>query len=355
MNKAAVGRPLALYGRKCRIRGETTPFTGAFDCANLRCMTPVCVFISSTCYDLLDLRAELTKYLEQHAFLVRASDDYESSFHAHGKIDSISSCLLNVEESDVIVCVLDRRYGPVTGIEPYPSLSATHAEIEHAKKHGKPIFTFVRDQSHTESEHILKHATFRPRWIEEKSKMDVARLIQDRKDLRQAVSQATSNWFDLFKNSVDLRPLILKRLLDHFPEHVGAFARTPEKIVRLYFEDRGGDSEGRIKGRFINAGNGPALDLTTGWMMGTEEHPMNRQGALLVGSGIPENNAESLTFKCPKKPDGNTITIYCAYQNASGDRYRIEVAYRRDGNLYTMEGSERFKVWVGQEWLQINP
>ena len=38
------------------------------------------VFLSSTCYDLADLRTELRHFLEKNAFIVRLSDDFESAF-----------------------------------------------------------------------------------------------------------------------------------------------------------------------------------------------------------------------------------------------------------------------------------
>lgn len=85
-------------------------------------------------------------------FIVRTSDDYESKFEVDGRLDSISTCLLNVVACDVVVCVIDRRYGLPMGISPYEGGAATHAEIKHAEENGKPIFTFVRDQSLLESE-----------------------------------------------------------------------------------------------------------------------------------------------------------------------------------------------------------
>jgi hypothetical protein len=71
------------------------------------------VFISSTCYYLGDLRAELRDFLHTHAFLVRMSEDYESEFVVNPRLDSIGSCIENVEKADVVICILDRRYGPV--------------------------------------------------------------------------------------------------------------------------------------------------------------------------------------------------------------------------------------------------
>lgn len=319
---------------------------------------PVSVFISSTCYELTDLRSELSRFLEHHNFIVRTSDDYESKFEVDGRLDSISTCLLNVEACDVVVCVIDRRYGPPTGLSPYESVSATHAEIRHSEKNEKPIFTFVRDQSLLESEQVLRNASFNTRWLDSRYKAEISKFIDERKRLAEAAARGTSNWFDVFKNSFEIRPLVLKRLLDQFPQHVGAFARKPEKIVRLYFVTMpGSDSNGLIKGRFVNAGNGPALDLKIGWRADGEEHIVAQQGALLVGQAVPEQEKASVSFPCPKRKQDTPVSravVFCEYQNASGDRYRLEVEHAWGDSGYRRMHPEQFRVSAGDQWLLIN-
>jgi hypothetical protein len=91
------------------------------------------VFISSTCYDLVDLRFELKAYLEQNGCTVRLSEDPTSPFSIDPTADSIASCLANVEASDVVACVLDRRYGGVLDRGDYADKSATEAEVLFAR------------------------------------------------------------------------------------------------------------------------------------------------------------------------------------------------------------------------------
>jgi hypothetical protein len=73
--------------------------------------SPLSVFISSTCYDLADARASLRETLERCGWVVRVSDSPDSAFYVDPLDDSIESCLRNVEASDAVVCILDRRYG----------------------------------------------------------------------------------------------------------------------------------------------------------------------------------------------------------------------------------------------------
>ena len=85
----------------------------------------VSVFICSTCYDLADLRPELGRVMLDHGFVVRMSEDVTSAFYVDPTDDSITSCLNNVEASDVVVCVLDRRYGGVLKDGPYNRANAS--------------------------------------------------------------------------------------------------------------------------------------------------------------------------------------------------------------------------------------
>jgi hypothetical protein len=66
-------------------------------------------FENTTCGREQEDRAELGRY---NAFLVRLSDDCDSDFKVEPIENSIKSCLNNVEQADVVVCIIDRRYGP---------------------------------------------------------------------------------------------------------------------------------------------------------------------------------------------------------------------------------------------------
>jgi hypothetical protein len=279
------------------------------------------------------------------------SEDYESEFAASGKVDSVTSCLLNVDAADVLVCILDRRYGPpLPENHQYPNISATHAEVLHAQSKGKPIFTFVRERSYIDHEQILADRAFDPKWIDKKAKDQVTDLIKAQRNLAQAITEKRSNWFDQFKASIDLKPLVLKRLLNEFPAHVGAFARKPDRIVRLFFRFTSTNPRGSVSGTFVNAGNGPALDIACGWSTGDQDLAWHTQGAVPVGAEVgSRDHGTTLTFTCP--PSKDDLYLYCEYENASGDRYRVEAPLRWTNTGYKREGAERFLVRVGKQWL----
>jgi Glu-tRNA(Gln) amidotransferase subunit E-like FAD-binding protein len=71
------------------------------------------VFISSTVYDLIDVRAELAEQLRTLGITPVLSDDKLSGFSIQQHdINSIETCLVNVDSCDEVVLILDKRYGP---------------------------------------------------------------------------------------------------------------------------------------------------------------------------------------------------------------------------------------------------
>lgn len=66
------------------------------------------VFISSTCYDLLDVRAELERELTLMGLKSIMSDRPTSEFQVQLDANSIESCLTNVRNADVVLVILHR-------------------------------------------------------------------------------------------------------------------------------------------------------------------------------------------------------------------------------------------------------
>ena len=170
------------------------------------------VFISSTCYDLLDLRAELVSFLEPKGFIVKVSED---PFHidVEPTVNSIETCLRNVEASDVVVCILDRRYGRQLP-EKYGNVSATHYEIKHARglRPPKPVYIFMRDKAWAALDELRANPSAPARWVqgdveEKKRWFEFAEFL---KGLPRG--EDYSNWADVFQSSVQLKQLALKRL-----------------------------------------------------------------------------------------------------------------------------------------------
>ena len=219
------------------------------------------IFVSSTCYDLIDLRASLHLHLRHQGFQVRLSDAPDSAFEVDGGADSIASCLANVEAADAVVCIINQRYGRPLDHGPYKGISATHAEIRHARQNKSPrhLFFFARNRSLDEFDGLISNPSMSTRWVESEDAQQRARWVDFLNEIK-AIPQhdAWSNWCDPFKDVTDLAPLVIKRLLTEFPEYTGTLAMRPDRMCRMTFIHGGGQNN-IVGGRFRNVGVGAAF------------------------------------------------------------------------------------------------
>lgn len=178
-------------------------------------LLPMTVFISSTCYDLKDCRVEIGHHLESRGSIVLLSDD-PLRFDITPTSDSIQSCLANVRSSDVVICLIDQRYGGALPDETYGGKSATHVEIDYAKQIGKPVYFFIRKEAFTEWSALKKDTNRKSAWVEprnEKQRKCWVDFVNENICLPD--DKNISNWFDQFETVVDLKLIVEKRLNAH--------------------------------------------------------------------------------------------------------------------------------------------
>jgi hypothetical protein len=175
-------------------------------------LPPITVFISSTCYDLVDLRAELGGFLKSKGFIPKLSDD-PYRIDVEPTADTIQTCLRNVETADVVVCIIDLMYGPL--LPPDLERSATHVEVKHARELRRAVYIFGRDRAMAEYDRLKGNPDAAKPRVEpchpDRRKKWVA-FVQELRGLQGAQEQRYSNWFDTFQTSVQLKKLVLKRL-----------------------------------------------------------------------------------------------------------------------------------------------
>ncbi len=169
------------------------------------------VFISSTAYDLLDLRAELALGLSELGISPILSDDKLSDFRVEPNANSIETCLTNLRSCDEVLVLLDRRYGPSLAKAGFDDLSATHLEYRTARDKGIPVRFYVRDRT------VGEYATWKKNgrsenvkfeWVEAQNDRRIFGLLEEHSKLH--ASSPVSNWFDTFINSLDLKTAVAK-------------------------------------------------------------------------------------------------------------------------------------------------
>lgn len=172
--------------------------------------SPERVFVSSTCYDLVDLRAELRAYLLEMGLDPLLSEHVE--FGAETDRNSIETCLVKLEESDVVLCIIGTRYGGKLLRAGYPDLSATHLEYRRAMELGKPLHFFVRDKT------LGAHAIWKKQGREPGEFLPVSKADSEflfpwiSEHERLSHDDQTNNWVHSFRDSVELRQRVGKIL-----------------------------------------------------------------------------------------------------------------------------------------------
>ena len=103
--------------------------------------TPV-IFVSSTCYDLKQVREDLKEFFECNYGFQAMLSEFDS-FPIEPCIGTFENCLNNVDKSvDIFILIVGTRYGYVTD----NGKSITNLEYLHAKAKGIPVFVFVDKQ-----------------------------------------------------------------------------------------------------------------------------------------------------------------------------------------------------------------
>lgn len=96
------------------------------------------IFVSSTCYDLSQVRADLKLFIEHMGFEPILSE--YNSFPLDPNLGTVENCLRAVKErADILVLIVGGRYGYQTDC----GKSITNLEYLHAKAKGIPVYVFV--------------------------------------------------------------------------------------------------------------------------------------------------------------------------------------------------------------------
>lgn len=175
------------------------------------------VFVSSTVYDLIDVRAELESHLRLMGLVPVMSDSATSDFRVQPDRNSIEACLVNLEQCDTVLVVLCRRYGGNLENAGFDRpVSATELEYEHAMKNGKPVHVFVRDR--LEADYRLwraesdeaKRQSLSFAWVKGEKDRRLFDLLNRHQQLDGTTNR--NNWYSTFQDSLDLKAQVSHRL-----------------------------------------------------------------------------------------------------------------------------------------------
>jgi hypothetical protein len=110
------------------------------------------IFVSSTFYDLKQVRADLELFIKELG--------YESMLNERGQIpygnsESLESyCYDEISNCDIVVSIVGGRYGAQSAVDDY---SISQMELKTAAKLNKQIFVFVENSVHSEYRTYLRN------------------------------------------------------------------------------------------------------------------------------------------------------------------------------------------------------
>jgi hypothetical protein len=166
------------------------------------------VFVSSTCFDLSEIREQLSRFVESFGFDPVLSENgdvfYHPDLHTH------ESCIHEVSNCQIFILIIGGRFGGEYKADRRKSI--TNAEYIAARENNIPIFTYVRD-SVISNHHIYlqnKKKDFvsnidYPAIEKQEYALDIFNFIDD---VRRS---PTNNAFEGFKNFQDIESHLRKQ------------------------------------------------------------------------------------------------------------------------------------------------
>lgn len=210
-------------------------------------------FLSSTSYDLADLRAELVELLDALGF---EPVYFESpDFPVPGGLHSHDVCLDAVASCDTYILVINRRYGGEYAGTRYPAmrgLGITHAESRLAFELDKRVFVFVRqalwDERATVRANAAKGVFVAPVHADSPRIFDL---------IDEILHRQADNWIhfvDSFRDSVRLKQLVTAALrADVHRSRSPGETGTPREAIAGFLQTLGlSHSIGNPRDRYYN-------------------------------------------------------------------------------------------------------
>lgn len=226
------------------------------------------VFISSTVFDLIDIRAELAEQLRAIGITPVLSDDKLSDFRVQYDVISIETCLVNVDSCDEFLLILDQRYGPTLESYGYDKVSATHLEYLRAIEKEMPVRVYARDRLIADFAIWKRNGRtndIKYSWVADKD-VGLFKLLDEY--AKPQADATRSNWYDPFTSSIDLKAAITK----HFEKRI-----LPKRLVEAIQNNvfplfdikvettKHGENARVITANLTNISRVPAFNLNVYW------------------------------------------------------------------------------------------
>jgi hypothetical protein len=315
------------------------------------------VFVSSTCYDLKQVRADIKQFIEGLG-LDPVLSEY-SSFPVAPDLGTVDNCLKAVEtRADIFVLIVGARYGSATD----QGKSVTNLEFLAAKAKGIPVYAFV----------MRSVLDILPVW-EGNPDADHSRVVDSSQLLRfVAESKGTKeSWVFPFDTAQDITEALRAQFAYLFMDALGLrlrvikagglsprFKDLPGSALRLLIE-RPSYWECLLFTEVLDSGIRSSADLKRDWQYRLALGPGTRIGPSEFMAWVQEKCAEACrvagnletlinvagpaAIGPPGKPGDPEEIVYVAERIAAV--YRDALAWKLDfERLEVPEGLRRLKL-----------
>ena len=110
------------------------------------------IFISSTYFDLKNVRADIERYVKDRAFDPVLNERGHVPFGSESELEDY--CYMEIEQCDILISIIGGRYGSDSAHGPY---SISQKELKKAIELGRPVYIFVEKNVLAEYETYKKN------------------------------------------------------------------------------------------------------------------------------------------------------------------------------------------------------
>ncbi len=172
------------------------------------------VFISSTFYDLRQVRADLDFFIEQLGYNPVRNEEGDIPY---GKEEALEAyCYKEIKNVDILVCIIGGRYGSESKSGKY---SVTQMELKMALNEGKQVYSFIDANVLSEYETYLinKNTEVKYKYVDDKR---IYEFIEEIKSLN------SNNIIKGFETASDIVKFLREQM-------AGLFQRFLEEQTRI--------------------------------------------------------------------------------------------------------------------------
>lgn len=178
------------------------------------------VFVSSTCYDLKQIREDMKEFIENNYGFEAMLSEFDS-FPIDPCKGTFENCLDNVDkQANIFILIIGTRYGYVTD----KGKSITNLEYLHAKAKGIPVFVFVSKQIYNNL----------PLWRSNKD-ADFSSVVDNSKifEFVSEIYDESNQWIYTYENVKDIKITIKNQFALIFSD--GLQFNRIKKISQYHF------------------------------------------------------------------------------------------------------------------------